>query len=200
MIMNQRQTNHLKDQFNLIKNQIFESMAKPRLKKSVTYFYKGAYVSGCLGLSLMLSLVAEQILKSDRSAAMAQSQTSPTLMQLNNILNQAVFGDDQITRYAAAANAIESKRLEIFKAAKNNPNWNSVASLAESQQIRVCDLSQQPDFLQNLCEQLRSFTEDEIRRHGFTNKDFNQITRQQRQDASLRSLIQSRQLQLRNDK
>lgn len=198
--MNQRQTNHLQDQFHLIKNQIFDRAIKLRDQKSVAYFCKGAYVSGCLSLSLLLSLVAEQMLKGDRFAAIAQSQTSPTLMQLNNILNQAVFGDDQVTRYAAAVNAIESKRLEIFKVAKNNPNWNSVANLAESQQIMVCDLPQQPNFLENLCEQLRSFTEDEIRRYGFTNKDFNQITRQQRQDAGLRSLIQARQLQLKKEK
>jgi hypothetical protein len=189
--MNQRQTNHLENQYKSRNLGEYTS-------KYLTYFCKGVYVSGYLGLSLLLSLTFEQMVGGDRFAAIAQGQTSPTLMQLNNILNQAIFGDDQITRYATAVNAIESKRLEIFKVAKNNPNWSSVAKLAESQQIMVCDLSQQPDFLENLCEQLRSFSEDEVRRYGFTNKDFNQITRQQRQDASLRSLIQSRQLQLRD--
>ena len=152
------------------------------------------YAVSLLGIFL-LSAIAEPLVGGDRLAA--QAQTSPTIMQLNNILNQAVFGDDQITRYAIAANAIENKRLEIFRAAKNHPNWNKVANIAESQQTKVCDLEQQPEFLQSLCNQLRSFTEDEIRRRGFTNKEFNQITREQRQDSSLRSIIQTRQLQLR---
>lgn len=162
------------------------------LKKHVIYFSKKVGAIGCLWVCLMTATL------SNRSSAFAQ--TSPTIIQLNNILNQAIFGDDQVTRYAAAVNAIENKRLEIFKTAKKNPNWSSVANQAESQQVRVCDLSQQPDFLESLCEQLRSFTEDEIRRYGFTSKEFNQITRQQRQDASLRSLIQSRQMKLRDAK
>ncbi|NUN65355.1 DUF4168 domain-containing protein [Pseudanabaena biceps] len=168
------------------------------LKKYLICLSKKLGAVGCLCFCVMTTAIAESVSNSDRSAAFAQ--TSPTLIQLNNILNQAIFGDDQVTRYAAAVNAIENKRLEIFKTAKQNPNWNSVANQAESQQVRVCDLSQQPDFLQNLCEQLRNFTEDEIRRHGFTNKEFNQMTRQQRQDASLRSLIQSRQMKLRDAK
>ncbi len=143
----------------------------------------------------LLSAIAEPLVFGDRLAA--QAQTSPTIMQLNNILNQAVFGDDQITRYAIAANAIENKRLEIFRAAKSHPNWSQVANIAESQHTKVCDLEQQPEFLQSLCSQLRSFTEEEIRRRGFTNREVNQITREQRQDSSLRSLIQNRQLQLR---
>ncbi|OIP78605.1 MAG: hypothetical protein AUK48_01355 [Oscillatoriales cyanobacterium CG2_30_44_21] len=199
--MNLRQTNHFKDPLNLIKNQIFDGVTNSQHQNSQhqKLFSTHRCIWGCL--SLLLTLTGEPMITGDRMAAFAQTApASPTLMQLNNILNQTVFGNDQITRYAAAVKAIEIKRLEIFKAAKKNPNWNSVASLAESQQIMVCDLSQQPDFLQDLCEQLRSFTEDEIRRYGFTNKDFNQITRQQRQDASLRSLIQSRQLQMKNDK
>jgi hypothetical protein len=136
----------------------------------------------------------------DRDRSNAYAQISPTLLQLNNILNQTVFGDDQITRYAMAANAIENKRLEIFREAKSNPQWSSVASLAETQQTKVCDLQEQPQFLQSLCDQLRNFTEEEIRRRGFSNREFNQITRDQRQDANLRSLIQARQMQLRSTK
>ncbi|MDX2255166.1 MAG: DUF4168 domain-containing protein [Pseudanabaenaceae cyanobacterium bins.39] len=153
-------------------------------------------VSACLTLvstETMIGLV-------NRDRSMAYAQISPTLLELNNILNQAVFGDDQITRYAMAVNAIENKRLEIFREAKNNPQWSSVANLAESQQTKVCDLKEQPPFLQSLCDQLRSFTEEEIRRRGFSNREFNQITREQRQDANLRSLIQTRQMQLRSVK
>lgn len=152
------------------------------------------YVVSLVGVCL-LSAIAEPLVVGDRLAA--QAQTSPTIMQLNNILNQAVFGDDQITRYAIAVNAIENKRLEIFRAAKKHPNWSQVANVAESQQTKVCDLEKQPEFLESLCNQLRSFTEEEIRRRGFTNKEFNQITRDQRQDKNLRSVIQTRQLQLR---
>ena len=177
---------------------------KFRIKFSHSFAFSPSfakYAVSLWGICLLslLSAIAEPLIFgdqfSDRFAA--QAQTSPTIMQLNNILNQAVFGDDQITRYAIAANAIENKRLEIFRAAKSHPNWSQVANVAESQQTKVCDLEKQPEFLQALCGQLRSFTEEEIRRRGFTNKEFNQITREQRQDANLRSMIQTRQLQLR---
>ena len=164
---------------------------------------KGLFTASCLSLGLAISFIAEPLINGDRSSALAQ--TSPTKVQLNNILNQTIFGDefatefsdDKVTRYAAAVNAIENKRLEIFRAAKNNSNWIDVANLAESQQTKVCDLAQPPDFLQDLCGQLRIFTEKEIHRRGFTNKEFNQITRQQRQDPSLRKTIQAKQMQLR---
>jgi len=163
---------------------------------------KGLFTASCLILGLAISF-AEPLINGDRSSAIAQ--TSPTKVQLNNILNQTIFGDefgtefsdDKVTRYAAAVNAIENKRLEIFRAAKNNSNWVDVANLAESQQTKVCNLSQPPDFLQDLCSQLRVFTEKEIHRRGFTNKEFNQITRQQRQDPSLRKTIQAKQMRLR---
>ncbi len=148
-----------------------------------------------LGLCIAMSAISEPLINSDRSLAFASSP-----MQLSNILAQAALGDDQITRYATAVNAIENKRLEIFRAAKSNSNWGNVANLAESQQTKVCDLAQPPEFLQALCNELRSFTEKEIRQRGFTNKEFNQITREQRQNPSLRGLIQAKQMQLRSSK
>jgi hypothetical protein len=167
---------------------------------------KGLFAASCLTLGLVTSFMAEPLINSDRLSAIAL--TSPGITKLNNILNQTVFGDEfgnqfgdeKLTRYAAAVNAIENKRLEIFRSAKNNSSWVDVANLAESQQTKVCDLTQPPDFLQDLCSQLRIFTEKEIHRRGFTNKEFNQITRQQRQDPSLRKTIQSKQMQLRGSK
>jgi hypothetical protein len=167
---------------------------------------KGLFAASCLTLGLVTSFMAEPLINGDRLSAIAQ--TSPTKVQLNNILNQTIFGDefatefsdDKVTRYAAAVNAIENKRLEIFRSAKSNSNWVNVANLAESKQTKVCDLTQPPDFLQDLCSQLRIFTEKEIHRRGFTNKEFNQITRQQRQDPSLRKTIQAKQMQLRGSK
>ncbi len=149
-----------------------------------------------LGLCVALSAIALPLINSESAIA----QTSSSVIQLNNILAQAALGDDQITRYAAAVNAIENKRLEIFRTAKNNSNWSDVANLAESQQTKVCDLAQPPEFLQALCNELRSFTEKEIRQRGFTNKEFNQITREQRQNPYLRGLIQAKQMQLRSSK
>ena len=133
-----------------------------------------------LGLCVAMSAIALPLINSERAIAQTSSsltQPSPmqlSIMPLNNILAQAALGDDQITRYSAAVNAIENKRLEIFRAAKNNSNWSNVANLAESQQTKVCDLAQPPEFLQALCNELRSFTEKEIRQRGFTNKESNQ--------------------------
>ncbi|MBD2178162.1 DUF4168 domain-containing protein [Pseudanabaena sp. FACHB-1998] len=168
------------------------------LQRSWSFIHKTIATASLLGLCLAVTAIAEPLINRDRTIAFAENNN--TLAQLSDILAQAAFGDDQLTRYAAAANAIENKRLEIFRAAKNNSNWIDVANLAESQHTKVCDLSQPPDFLVDLCSQLRSFTEKEIRRQGFTNKEFNQITREQRQNPYLRGLIQSKQMQLRNSK
>lgn len=177
------------------------------LRKYLVYLGKGIGTASLLGLCLVASAIAEPFINRDRAITFAQvdpSAPSESLAQVNNILDnilaQAVFGDDQLTRYAEAVNAIENKRLEIFRAAKNNSNWSTVANLAESQQTKVCDLSQPPEFLQDLCQQLRSFSEQEIHRRGFTNKEFNQITREQRQNPYLRGVIQAKQMQLRNNK
>ena len=149
-----------------------------------------------LGLCVAMSAIALPLINSESAIA----QTSSSVIQLNNILAQTALGDGQITRYATAVNAIENKRLEIFRSAKNNSNWGNVANLAETQQTKVCDLAQPPEFLQALCNDLRSFTEKEIRQRGFTNKEFNQITREQRQNPYLRGLIQAKQMQLRSSK
>jgi len=185
------------------------------LKKYLTYLSKSIGTASLLGLYLAISAIAEPLIKGDRAIAFAQNaqndqneqieqieqiEKSKSITELNNILAQAVFGDDQLTRYAEAVNAIENKRLEIFRAAKNNSNWSTVANLAESQQTKVCDLSQPPEFLQDLCNQLRNFSEKEIHRRGFTNKEFNQITREQRQNPYLRGLIQAKQMEIRKSK
>lgn len=182
------------------------------LKKHLVYLGKGIGTASLLGLCLAISAIAEPLINRDRAMTFAQTdqisetaqtdqiEKSKSITELNNILAQAVFGDDQLTRYAEAVNAIENKRLEIFRAAKNNSNWSTVANLAESQQTKVCDLSQPPDFLQDLCNQLRNFSEKEIHRRGFTNKEFNQITREQRQNPYLRGLIQAKQMEIRKGK
>ncbi|NMF58769.1 DUF4168 domain-containing protein [Pseudanabaena yagii] len=171
---------------------------KNNFPKYVADLKRGIGRASLLGLCLAISMIVEPLINRDRSLTFAQTDQSVT--QLNNILAQAVFGDDQLTRYASAVNAIENKRLEIFRTAKNNSNWSTVANLAESQQTKVCDISQPPEFLQDLCNQLRSFTEKEIHRRGFTNKEFNQITREQRQNPYLRGLIQAKQMELRKSK
>jgi hypothetical protein len=171
------------------------------LTKCLGFLNKSIGTAGCFGLWLAVFAIAEPLINGDRAFAQNSSQSvNQSVAQLNNILSQAVFGDDQVTRYAAAVNAIENKRLEIFRTAKNNSNWSSVANLAEAQQTKVCNLAQPPAFLQDLCSQLRSFTEKEIHRRGFTNKEFNQITREQRQNPVLRGLIQAKQMQLRESK
>jgi len=149
-------------------------------------------------LCIVIGAIAEPILIGDRLIASAETCAKPSSLQ--NFLTKVTFGDDHIARYATAANAIENKRLEIFRAAKSNPQWGNIANLAESKQTKVCDLSQQPEFLKDLCNQLRSYSEQEICQNGFTNKEFNQITLEQMQNARLRSLIQDKQMQLRGKK
>ncbi len=100
------------------------------------------------------------------------------------------FNDDQIRRYAVAARAIENKRQEILSRAKNDPGWSSVANRADSQGKRVCDLSRKPPFLENLCKELYSYSEQAIHNQGFTTGEFNEITNAQRGDSKLRRRIQ----------
>ncbi|MBD2188214.1 DUF4168 domain-containing protein [Pseudanabaena mucicola] len=147
---------------------------------------------------MVISIVFEPIVTGDRTAAFADENCiKPSSLQ--NFLNRVTLGDDPLTRYAATANAIESKRLEVFRTAKSHPEWSNVVKLAESQQTKVCDLSNPPSFLRSLCNQLRSYSEEEICRHGFTTKEFNQITIEQNQNARLRSIIQDKQMQLRDN-
>jgi hypothetical protein len=150
------------------------------------------------GLCVVIGAIAEPIISGDRLAVAAQTCVKPSSLQ--NFLNKVTLGDDHLPRYAAAANAIENKRLEIFRTAKSNPNWSNVANLAESQQTKVCNLANPPEFLQSLCDQLRSYSEEAICRYGFTAKEFNQITLEQIQNPRLRSLIQNKQMQLRSSK
>ena len=149
------------------------------LKKYLIYLNKGIGTASLLGLYLTISAIAEPLINRDRAMLFAQtdqSEQTKSIRELNNILAQVAFGDDQLTRYAEAIN------------------------LAESQQTKVCDLSEPPEFLRELCYQLRSFSEKEIRRRGFTNKEFNQITREQRQNPYLRGLIQAKQMEIRQTK
>jgi hypothetical protein len=113
---------------------------------------------------------------------------------------QAQFSEDQISRYAVAAEAIEGKRDEVLRRAKNNQGWGSVARLAETRNIYVCDLSpsEQPDFLRSLCGDLINYSQEAIRRNGFTNNsEFNQITKAQQQDGQLQRRIQMKIVQMR---
>lgn len=150
------------------------------------------------GLCMVIGIIIEPMISGNRIFVFAENCVKPSSLQ--NFLTKVTFGEDHIDRYAAAANAIENKRLEIFRAAKSNPNWSTVANLAESKQTKVCDLTAPPEFLQTLCDQLRSYSEEEICRHGFTAREFNQITLEQKQNPRLRSLIQSKQIQLRGTK
>jgi hypothetical protein len=149
-------------------------------------------------LCVIAIAIVEPMLSGDRLSASAQTCTKPSSLQ--NFLNKVTLGDDHLTRYASAANAIENKRLEIFRTAKSNPDWSNVANLSESQQTKVCDLANPPEFLRSLCDRLRRYSEEEICRYGFTTKEFNQITLEQMQNPRLRSLIQDKQAQLRDKK
>jgi hypothetical protein len=168
---------------------------KNYLNKNLT---QGIGAISLFGLCIACGAIAEPIINGDRLFAFAETCVRGSSLQ--NFLTKVTFGDDHLNRYATAANAIENKRLEIFRAAKSNPNWSNIANLAESQQTKVCDLAQQPKFLQDLCNRLRSYSEQEICRNGFTNKEFNQITLEQMQNPNLRSLIQAKQMQLRSKK
>ncbi|WP_055074483.1 DUF4168 domain-containing protein [Pseudanabaena sp. 'Roaring Creek'] len=166
-------------------------------KPQISLSYRLGQIS-LLGLFMVaIGVIAEPIL-GDRLFASAQTCVKPSSLQ--NFLTKVTIGDDHLTRYAAAANAIENKRLEIFRTAKSNPDWGNVANLAESQQTKVCDLANPPEFLRSLCAELRSYSEEAICRYGFTNKEFNQITIEQMQNPNLRSVIQDQQVQLRGNK
>ena len=172
-----------------------QSGVKNHFKK---YLGHGIGTISLFGLCVVIGTIVEPMISGNRIAVFAENCVKPSSLQ--NFLTKVTFGEDHIDRYAAAANAIENKRLEIFRAAKSNPNWSTVANLAESKQTKVCDLTAPPEFLQSLCDQLRSYSEEEICRHGFTAKEFNQITLEQKQNPQLRSLIQSKQIQLRGSK
>jgi Domain of unknown function (DUF4168) len=168
---------------------------KNRFKK---YLGQGLGAISLLGLCVVMGTVVEPMISGNRLSAVAETCVKPSNLQ--NFLNKVSLGEDNLTRYAAAANAIENKRLEIFREAKSNADWSNVANLAESQQTKVCDLTNPPEFLRSLCDQLRTYSEEEICRNGFTAKEFNQITLEQKQNPRLRSIIQGKQMQLRGNK
>lgn len=172
-----------------------QSGVKNHFKK---YLGQGIGTISLFGLCVVIGTIVEPMISGNHTSVFAENCVKPSSLQ--NFLTKVTFGEDHIDRYAAAANAIENKRLEIFRAAKSNPNWSTVANLAESKQTKVCDLTDPPEFLQTLCDQLRSYSEEEICRHGFTAREFNQITMEQKQNPRLRSLIQSKQIQLRGTK
>lgn len=85
-------------------------------------------------LCLVLGAIAEPIVNGDRLFAFAEPCVRGSSLQ--NFLTKVTFGDDHLNRYATAANAIENKRLEIFRAAKSNPNWSNIANLANHNKLR----------------------------------------------------------------
>jgi chemotaxis protein histidine kinase CheA len=114
--------------------------------------------------------------------------------------NAQQFTDDQISRYAAAAEAIEGKRNEVLRRAKNNQGWASVARQAETRNVSVCELTpnEQPEFLRNLCGELFTYSEQAIRNNGFpSNREFNQLTQAQQQNSQLQRRIQEKIVQMR---
>lgn len=138
------------------------------------------FASKCVGF-IGFSLLSLTMVLSDAPSAKAQAQ----------------FSEDQISRYAVAANAIESKRDEVLRRAKNHQGWASVARQAETRNVYVCDLNEQPDFLRNLCGELFSSSEQTIRRNGFSNREFNQLTQAQQQNVELQRRIQEKIMQMR---
>ncbi|WP_019501211.1 DUF4168 domain-containing protein [Pseudanabaena sp. PCC 6802] len=140
------------------------------------------FASNCVGLA-GFSLLSIAILMLGAPTARAQD-----------------FTDDQISRYAAAAEAIEGKRNEVLRRAKNNQGWVSVARQAEARNISVCELSpsEQPEFLRNLCGELFTYSEQTIRNNGFSsNREFNQLTQAQQQNSQLQRRIQEKIVQIR---
>ncbi|PZV17341.1 MAG: hypothetical protein DCF20_05750 [Pseudanabaena sp.] len=162
------------------------------------YLGHGIGTISLLSICVVIGTIVEPMMVVSSLSASAETCVKPSNLQ--NFLNQVSLGEDNITRYATAAYRIENKRLEIFRAAKSNPDWSTVANLAESQQTKVCDLTNPPEFLRSLCDQLRRYSEEEICRYGFTAQEFNQITLEQKQNPQLRSLIQDKQIQLRGNK
>ncbi len=113
------------------------------------------------------------------------------------------FSDDQIRRYAGAAAAIEKKREEVWKRAKNYTGWGELVNKADAQGVSVCGLKkpEQPVVIQTLCGELFDFSIQEIRRNGFSNnRDFNQITQAQQQNIQLQKRIQGEILELTTPK
>jgi len=124
------------------------------------------------------------------------AQTPATISQ-TNIPIGSNFTEEQLERYVSAVNAIEKRRAEILRRAKNTSDWTATVQLANSTNRDICSLpaNQQPEAIRNLCRELLEFSEQEIRRHGFSNREFNQITLAQQQDLQLQTRIQQRLMQ-----
>jgi hypothetical protein len=153
------------------------------------YFFK----LNLLGYLILLGMPSLPV----HAQAVAQLNT-----QLNAQLNTQ-FNDDQIRRYAGAASAIEKKRDDVWRRAKAYEGWNSLTNKAEAQGVTVCGLkkSEQPPVIQTLCGELFDFSEQEIRRNGFSsNRDFNQITQAQKQNNQLQKRIQAEIIELNSPK
>jgi hypothetical protein len=160
-------------------------------KKSLVRLFSRSILSSVLIVGL--GMATESLLRRDFSAAFAQVEAAQTIAQVQ-------FSEDQVNRYAGAVNAIEKKREEILRRAKNTQEWSAVAQIADSKGVDVCSLnpSEQPAVIQSLCRELIDFSEQEIRKYGFSNnREFNQLTVNQQQDPSLQGRIQGRILQLR---
>jgi hypothetical protein len=118
----------------------------------------------------------------------------PAVISQANTSIGSSFTEKQLDRYVAAVSAIEKRRGDILRRAKNTDYWTATVQLANSSNRDICSLPshQQPDEIRNLCRELLEFSEQEIRRHGFTNREFNQITLAQQQDRKLQARIQQR--------
>jgi len=101
------------------------------------------------------------------------------------------FSEDQLVRYVQAVRSIERRRSQILLQAKNSQAWAVSVQLAEQTNSDVCALQQPPEVIKALCKELFTFSEQEIRRHGLTNREFNQITIAQQQNPQLQGRIQA---------
>jgi hypothetical protein len=117
---------------------------------------------------------------------------SPASIRQTNLPLGSSFTEEQLERYVSAVSAIEKRRGEILRRAKNTNYWTATVQLANSTNRDICSLpaDQQLGEIKNLCRELLEFSEQEIRRHGLSNREFNQITLAQQQDRQLQSRIQ----------
>ncbi len=120
--------------------------------------------------------------------------SSPTAISQN----PTTITDDQLERYVSAVSAIEKRRAEILRRAKNTSYWTATVQFANNSNRDICSLpvNQQLGEIKKLCRELLEFSEQEIRRHGLSNREFNQITLAQQQDKQLQTRIQQRLMRL----
>jgi hypothetical protein len=78
--------------------QMHSGNPKNNFPKYVAEYQRGIVTLSLLVLSLAISMIVEPLINRDHSLTFAQTDQSVT--QLNNILAQTVFGNDQLTRYA----------------------------------------------------------------------------------------------------